>query len=142
MKGENPMPGKVDHAKSQFKVLIADDEPGMRELVRRFLGPSRFEIIEAASGKEALAAAPDAKKLDLLITDEMMPEMEGHELSRRMRQQNPDLRVLYLTGHSDHLFDKKERMWDLEAYLDKPFSQKSLNEAVALLMTGRLSFDS
>lgn len=123
-----------------LKVLIADDEPGMRELVKRFLADARFEIMEAASGMEALAAAPDAKKIDLLITDEMMPEIEGHELSRRMRLQNPDLKVLYLTGHSDHLFDKKDRMWDLEAYLDKPFSQKSLNEAVALLMTGRLSF--
>jgi two-component system, cell cycle sensor histidine kinase and response regulator CckA len=76
-----------------------------------------------------------------LITDEMMPEMEGHELSRRLRLQNPDLRVLYLTGHSDHLFDRKQHMWELEAYLDKPFTQKALTEAVALLMTGKLSFE-
>jgi two-component system cell cycle sensor histidine kinase/response regulator CckA len=124
-------------------VLIADDEAAMRELVRRFLDSerfTRFTMIEAANGKEGLAAVPDARTLDLLITDEMMPEMEGHELSRRLRLQNPDLKVLYLTGHSDHLFDAKDRMWDLEAYLDKPFTQKSLNEAVALLMTGKLSF--
>jgi len=124
-----------------MKVLIADDEQGMRELVKRFLNHSRFTIIEAANGADALAAVPDATKIDLLVTDEMMPEMEGHELSRRLRLQNPDLKVLYLTGHSDHLFDKKDRMWDLEAYLDKPFTQKSLNEAVALLLTGKLTFD-
>jgi two-component system cell cycle sensor histidine kinase/response regulator CckA len=123
-----------------LKVLLADDEPGLRELVKRFLD-SRFDIVEASNGKEALALVPDPTKIDLLITDEMMPEMEGHELSRRLRQMNPDLKVLYLTGHSDHLFDKKDRLWDLEAYLDKPFSQKSLNEAVALLMTGKLTFD-
>jgi two-component system cell cycle sensor histidine kinase/response regulator CckA len=123
-----------------LKVLLADDEPGLRELVKRFL-ESRFDIVEASNGKEALALVPDPTKIDLLITDEMMPEMEGHELSRRLRQMNPDLKVLYLTGHSDHLFDKKDRLWDLEAYLDKPFSQKSLNEAVALLMTGKLTFD-
>ena len=124
-----------------MKVLIADDEQGMRELVKRFLNHSRFTIIEAANGADALAAVPDATKIDLLVTDEMMPEMEGHELSRRLRLQNPDLKVLYLTGHSDHLFDKKDQMWDLEAYLDKPFTQKSLNEAVALLLTGKLTFD-
>ena len=90
-----------------MKVLIADDEQGMRELVKRFLNHSRFTIIEAANGPDALAAVPDATKIDLLITDEMMPEMEGHELSRRLRLQNPDLKVLYLTGHSDHLFDKE-----------------------------------
>jgi two-component system, cell cycle sensor histidine kinase and response regulator CckA len=125
-----------------LKVLLADDEPGLRKLVKRCLDDARFDVIEAASGMDALAAVPDARTIDLLITDEMMPEMEGHELSRRLRQQNPDLRVLYLTGHSDHLFDQKDRLWDFEAYLDKPFTPKSLNEAVALLMTGRLTFES
>jgi two-component system cell cycle sensor histidine kinase/response regulator CckA len=123
-----------------LKVLLADDEQGLRELVKRFL-QSRFDFVEASNGKEALALVSDPTKIDLLITDEMMPEMEGHELSRRLRQLNPDLRVLYLTGYSDRLFDKKDRLWDNEAYLDKPFTQKSLNEAVALLMTGKLSFE-
>ena len=124
-----------------MKVLLAEDEPGVRGVVKRFLDP-RFEIVEAANGNEALALVPDATKIDLLITDEMMPEMEGHELSRRLRRQNPDLKVLYLTGYADHLFDMKDRLWDFEAYLDKPFTQKSLNEAVALLVAGRLSFES
>jgi len=97
-------------------------------------------VVEAANGAEALVAVPDARAIDLLITDQMMPEMQGHELSRRLRIQNPDLRVLYLTGHSDALFDSKERLWDNEAYLDKPFTMKSLTEAIALLMTGKLSF--
>ena len=68
-----------------YKVLLAHDEPGVRRLVKRFLN-SRFDVVEAASGKEALALVPDATTIDLLITDEMMPEMEGHELSRRLRQ--------------------------------------------------------
>jgi len=72
----------------------------------------------------------------------MMPGMEGHELSRRLRAANPNLRVLYLTGFSDRLFDAKQQMWDLEAYLDKPFTAESLRQAVALLVTGRLSFES
>lgn len=127
-------------ARTTKNVLIVDDEQGMRELVRRCLMDEQFQLLEAASGEEAITVAGDPNKLDLLITDEMMPGMEGHELSRRLRAANPNLKVLYLTGHSDRLFDAKQQMWDLEAYLDKPFSAQSLREAVALLMVGRLKF--
>jgi two-component system cell cycle sensor histidine kinase/response regulator CckA len=123
-----------------LRVLLADDEPAIRVLVKTFLDP-RFDIVEAANGREALSLVPDATTLDLLITDVVMPEMEGHELSRRLRQQNPDLRVLYLTGYADHLFEMKDRMWAFEAYLDKPFTQKSLNEAIAMLVSGRISLE-
>jgi two-component system, cell cycle sensor histidine kinase and response regulator CckA len=121
-------------------VLIVDDESPMRELIRRYLMDLDFQLLEAGSGEEALAVATDPDKLDLLITDEVMPGIEGHELSRRLRSANPNLKVLYLTGFADHLFDAKQQMWDLEAYLDKPFTAQSLREAVALLMTGRLKF--
>jgi two-component system cell cycle sensor histidine kinase/response regulator CckA len=121
-------------------VLIVDDESPMRELIRRYLMDLDFKLLEAGSGEEALAVATDPDKLDLLITDEVMPGIEGHELSRRLRSANPNLKVLYLTGFADHLFDAKQQMWDLEAYLDKPFTAQSLREAVALLMTGRLKF--
>ena len=50
--------------------------------------------------------------------------------------------MIYLTGYPDHLFDMKDRLWDFEAYLEKPFTQKALNEAVALLVAGRFSFRS
>jgi len=127
------------HSGAPTSILIVDDERGMRELVRKCLTDARYKLMEAAGGEEAMAVAGDPRDLDLLITDEMMPGMEGHELSRRLRGVNPDLKVLYLTGHSDHLFDAKHQMWDLEAYLDKPFSAQSLREAVNLLVVGRLN---
>jgi two-component system cell cycle sensor histidine kinase/response regulator CckA len=123
-----------------LNVLIVDDEPSIRELVRRCLVDPRFRLMEASGGEQALEIVGDPGTLDLLITDELMPGMEGHELSRRLRAANPNLRVLYLTGHSDRLFDAKQQMWEFEAYLDKPFTMQSLNEAVALLVVGRLTF--
>src|SRR5262245_9169602 len=96
------------HPVAVITALIVDDEPAMRTLVRRCLEGSRFDIVDAANGREAIDAAGRLPALDLLITDEMMPEMEGHELSRHLRAQNPDLRVLYLTGHADHLFEEKQ----------------------------------
>jgi CheY-like chemotaxis protein len=123
-------------ADKPVKLFVADDEIALRELIKRVLDDPRFDVVEAASGPEALAVVPDARAIDFLITDQMLPEMQGDEVSRRLRLQNTDLRVLYLT---DALSESKERLWDHEAYLEKPFTMKSLNEAIALLMTGRLS---
>jgi two-component system cell cycle sensor histidine kinase/response regulator CckA len=123
-----------------LNVLVVDDESGMRELVRRCLVDDRFQLTVAGSAAEAMAMTSDPRALDLLITDEVMPEIEGHELARRLRQANPDLKVLYLTGYADRLFDAKTHMWNSEAFLDKPFSAEGLRQAVALLMVGRLTF--
>jgi two-component system cell cycle sensor histidine kinase/response regulator CckA len=122
---------------ARLTVLVVDDEAGMRALVRRCL-IEHCDILEAASGQEALQ---QNASFDLLITDEIMPEMMGHELARRFRARHPDLKVLYLTGFSDRLFDAKSQMWDLEAYLDKPFTPDGLRQAIAQLMFGRQSLE-
>ena len=67
----------------------------------------------------------------------MMPQMTGDELARRLRQTEPALKVLYLTGFSDRLFKEKVTLWQDEAFLDKPCSVKGLLEAVSLLLFGR-----
>ena len=64
-----------------------------------------------------------------------MPEMTGAELALRLRQDDPDLKVLYLTGYSDRLFAEKIRLCDEEAFLEKPCSVAGLLQAVSLAMT-------
>ena len=64
--------------------------------------------------------------------------MPGHELARLVRAREPNVRVLYLTAFSDHLFKEKRALWADEAFLDKPCTPKALLEAVALLMYGVL----
>lgn len=123
-------------ADTALRILIVDDEEGMRMLVRRCLAAD-CHVLEAASGAEALALVADSAAIDVLVTDEMMPEMEGHELARRFRAQNPDLKVLYLTGYADRLFDAKDQMWESEAYLDKPFTRDGLRQAIAQVVFGR-----
>lgn len=123
-------------ADTRLRVLVVDDEEGMRQLVRRCLAQD-CDLIEAGGGAEALALVGEGSAVDLLVTDEMMPEMEGHELARRLRTQNPDLKVLYLTGFADQLFDAKNQMWESEAYLDKPFTRDSLRQAIAQVVFGR-----
>ena len=121
-----------------LRVLIVDDEETIRRFVERVLGDAGYETVVASSGKEALAAAQAHGPFDLLLTDLMMPEMSGDELARQLRQAEPKLKVLYLTGFSDHLFKEKVTLWEDEAFLDKPCSIQGLLEAVSLLARGSL----
>jgi two-component system cell cycle sensor histidine kinase/response regulator CckA len=122
---------------NRLSILVVDDEPAIGQLVRRYLENDAVDLTIAATGAEALEAAAKIPKLSLLVTDVMMPELEGHELARQLRQRDPDLKVLYLTGHADHLFDAKQQLWELEAFLEKPFTRESLRQAIAQLAFGR-----
>jgi two-component system, cell cycle sensor histidine kinase and response regulator CckA len=120
-------------------VLVVDDEESVRKFVTRVLSEAGYTTHTVASGLEAIeVAAQDDKAFDIVVTDLMMPGMNGDELGRRLRQNEPTLKVLYLTGYSDLLFKEKVMLWEDEAFLDKPCSVQSLREAVALLLYGRI----
>jgi two-component system cell cycle sensor histidine kinase/response regulator CckA len=114
-------------------ILVVDDEEGIRKYIGRVLQGAGYTTVVAANGPEALRVAAALPTLDLVVTDVMMPAMSGCELARRLRQDNPDLRVLYVTGYSDRLFDEKVMMWEEEAFIEKPCSMKAVLEAVSLL---------
>ena len=120
------------------RVLVVDDEPSVREFITRAMKDSGCEITVAGNGTEALAAAEKNEPFDLLLTDVVMPQMSGDELARRLRQSQPSLKVLYLTGYSDRLLKDKSTLWEDEAFLDKPCSKQGLLEAVSLLLYGHL----
>jgi two-component system cell cycle sensor histidine kinase/response regulator CckA len=125
---------------SKLSILVVDDEPAIRALISRYLQDDRLDLTIAAGGPAALDAVANIPRLSLLITDVIMPEIEGHELARQLRLRDPDLKVLYLTGHADRLFDTKQQLWDREAFLEKPFNKASLQQAVAQLLFGRQDF--
>jgi CheY-like chemotaxis protein len=121
-----------------FRVLAVDDEAGIREFVARALRQPGYEVRVAADGVEALEVAETQGPFDLLVTDMMMPQMRGDELARRLRQADPDLKILYLTGYSDQLFEMRPLLWQDEAFLEKPVAVQGLLEAAALLLVGRV----
>jgi two-component system cell cycle sensor histidine kinase/response regulator CckA len=118
-------------------VLVVDDEEPVRKFVERVLREAGYRTSMAGSGSEALEMAAQLQSLDVLVTDVMMPQMAGGELARRLRQMQPSVKVLYLTGYADHLFKEKAMLWEDEAYLEKPCTIKALLEAVSLLLHGR-----
>jgi two-component system, cell cycle sensor histidine kinase and response regulator CckA len=120
-----------------MSVLIVDDEESIRRFVERVLQEAGHATSTAPDGPQAIEVASTLEPLDLLVTDVMMPQMNGDEVARRLRLIRPSLKVLYLTGFSDHLFKEKVTLWQDEAYLDKPCTAKGLIEAVSLLLFGR-----
>jgi len=126
-----------DMPKAPVTALIVDDEEALGKFVARVLSDAGYSTTVAPDGPEAIEAAAKLGPLDILVTDLMMPKMTGDELARRLRVNQPSLKVLYLTGFSDRLFKEKVTLWQDEAFLDKPCSIKGLREAVSLLLYGR-----
>jgi CheY-like chemotaxis protein len=92
-----------------------------------------FRLTVARDGDEALAIASQLP-VDLLITDYMMPSMMGDELVGRLREGQPTLKVLVVTGHGQVLAQEIPEWWHSEAHLNKPFTVDALREAVISLI--------
>jgi two-component system cell cycle sensor histidine kinase/response regulator CckA len=119
------------------RVLVVDDELGIRTFAERALSGAGYEVVVASSGPEVLRLVEEQPRpFDLFVSDVMMPQMRGDELGRRLRLLDPDVKVLYLTGYSDRLFEERRVLWEHEAFLEKPVSVKGLLEAVSLLLFG------
>jgi len=120
-------------------LLIVDDEEPVVKFVDRVLRDAGYKTVTASNGPEAIETAKKIGPLGALVTDVMMPGMSGDELARILRQTEPNLKVLYLTGFSDRLFKEKATLWADEAFLDKPCTMKGLREAVSLLVSGSVA---
>jgi NO-binding membrane sensor protein with MHYT domain/nitrogen-specific signal transduction histidine kinase len=116
-------------------ILLAEDEDGVRTLVRRVLERRGYEVIEASGGAEALDLAErHGGRIDLLLTDVVMPGMGGRELSARLLEQRPDTRVLFMSGYTDDQ-TLRRGLFDPEvAFLAKPFSSQDLAAAVRAVL--------
>ena len=120
------------------RVIVVDDEPAVRTIVRRMLEAAGYVVEEAGDAIEACATIDKTGPLDLLISDFRMPDLTGDEVARRFRAAKPDVKVLFITGYADDLFAERSLLWDGEAFLEKPFNRKGLLEAASLLLFGRL----
>jgi len=123
-------------ARRPIRILIVDDEEPILHFVQRVLRDDGYETVAASNPETALTLATGEGPFALLLTDLVMPNVPGDELARRLRRDQPDLKVLYLTGYSDRLFESRLLLWESESFLDKPASAKALREAVSLALFG------
>jgi DNA-binding response OmpR family regulator len=113
------------------KVLIADDQPNMRQLVRLTLETGQFEILEAPDGDAALSLAR-AERPDQLFLDWTMPGMAGVEVCRALREdpETADMRIVMLTARSQDADREHAEAMGADDYITKPFSPIQLLEKV------------
>jgi len=120
------------------KVLVVDDDASSRQYLSMILEGAGYQTAVSADGPDALAAWQEQGPFDVVVTDVMMPQMPGYELARRVRQIQPDIKVLYVSGFSEALFAEKPRLWEHEAFLDKPCTPDGVLHALSLLEEPRL----
>lgn len=122
-RGERETPG----AEVSSRVLIVEDETGVRVLVRKVLQRAGFSVIEATNGQEALALFDQGEQgIDLVITDVIMPEMSGPELARHVREQCPGIPVLFMSGYSEFDVGEQGLLEPDVPFLQKPFAPDAL----------------
>lgn len=109
-------------------ILVVDDDAGTRAHIARALAPKGYTILEAGDGEEALTLSMARKgPIHLLITDVMMPVMNGKELAERLYSLRPGIRILYVSGYTrEEVISDNRNSASREWWLAKPFTGRQL----------------
>src|SRR5436190_13560617 len=118
------------------KILMVDDEPVICGLVAQILHAAGYVVTSRCRVEDAVALLDGGARFDLAVLDVVMPGMSGDELARVLRQRDPDAKVLFLTGYAEALFRARPVLWAGEAFLEKPFTPRGLEEAVSMILYG------
>ena len=132
-----PAPGDTPRRSAAAHILLAEDETRVRLLTQRVLESRGYRVLSATDGQMALQLASDPElRLDLLVTDVVMPGMSGPDLARRLRQTRPGLPVVYMSGYADQGL-AHEAAATGGAFLSKPFETETLERMVQLALERR-----
>jgi two-component system cell cycle sensor histidine kinase/response regulator CckA len=125
-----PAPRTADLT-GQGTLLLVEDEDGLRSLNARGLKSRGYTVIEAGNGVEALEALEERDgAIDVVVSDVVMPEMDGPTLLKEMRGRNPDLRIIFVSGYAEDAFAKSLPEGQQFSFLAKPFTLSQLVAAV------------
>jgi two-component system, cell cycle sensor histidine kinase and response regulator CckA len=111
------------------RLLIVEDEPMVRAVAERALVRQGYTVETACDGEEALALFAEGKVYDLVVSDVVMPNMDGPAMARELRKQHSDMRILFMSGYAEEQLRQSINL-DKVAFLPKPFSVQQIAEAV------------
>jgi signal transduction histidine kinase/ActR/RegA family two-component response regulator len=129
--GEEPGAPASGPRAGQATVLLAEDDRSFRELMRAALERAGYRVLEAADGRAALdVAARYEGRIDLLLTDLVMPGLDGRRLVERLTPGRPEMRVLFVSGYTADLLSEVDLAKGGRAFLQKPFTMNELIQQV------------
>jgi two-component system, cell cycle sensor histidine kinase and response regulator CckA len=117
-------------------ILLVEDEDMVRAVAERALSRAGYSVITAANGEEGLERFVELAEIDLLVSDVMMPHMDGPTMASEIRRKRPDLPVLFMSGYAEAQLRESIALSNV-AFLAKPFSVAQLVEAVAAIKDGK-----
>jgi two-component system, cell cycle sensor histidine kinase and response regulator CckA len=127
---EAPKKVAADHTGAGI-ILLVEDEDAVRALNARMLISRGYSVFEANSGVDALRVFAEQKgRIDLVVSDVVMPEMDGPTMLGELRKRNPDTKVVFVSGYAQEAFSKNLPEGEEFHFLPKPFTMKQLVEAV------------
>jgi two-component system, cell cycle sensor histidine kinase and response regulator CckA len=133
---EAAKPKRADHT-GQGRILLVEDEDAVRAFAIRALSSRGYTVVEADSGESALAVMEEqTEPFDLILSDVVMPEMDGPTMLRELRKRGVKTRVIFVSGYAEDAFEKNLEGQTDFAFLPKPFSLKQLVEKVKEVMEG------
>jgi two-component system cell cycle sensor histidine kinase/response regulator CckA len=132
------VPAVARDVTGQDTILLVEDEEAVRSFAARALRMRGYNVLEASGGEEALAIVKDSRhKIDLIITDVVMPNMDGPTMVRHVKTLNPDLPVIFMSGYAEEAFRKNDQSSDDIHFLPKPFGLKQLAAKVKEVLSAQ-----
>jgi two-component system cell cycle sensor histidine kinase/response regulator CckA len=107
-------------------ILLVEDEEGLRALNARGLSSRGYTVLEAGNGVEAIEVLEREGHVDLVVSDVVMPEMDGPTLLKELRHRNPAVKIIFVSGYAEEAFSKNLPSQEQYAFLAKPFTLKQL----------------
>jgi len=117
-------------------ILLVEDEEGLRALNARGLASRGYTVLEAGNGVEAIEVLERGGAVDLVVSDVVMPEMDGPTLLKELRRRNPGVKVIFVSGYAEEAFSKNLPSQEQYEFLAKPFTLKQLVSKVKETMAG------
>jgi signal transduction histidine kinase/CheY-like chemotaxis protein len=120
-----------DFQKRSETILVVEDEPTIRKLICTILSPLGFNVLDAGDGEEALGISKRHEgEIEVVLTDVIMPKMNGHELAEKLKQSRPSTKVIFMSGYTDDVIAKHGVLEPGIAFIQKPINSRNIVESI------------